>query len=322
MKYSRQEVLKHIGKDGQAKLSKSSAVIVGVGAIGSVSAELLTRSGIGKITLIDHDIVDETNLQRQLYTEADIGKKKAETAAEKLKQINPEVKAIAKQLHLAADNVKLLKADVILDCTDCMATRFLINDYAMKNKIPWIYAAAVEDRAMLFVTKGSPCFNCIFDNASAMDNCEAVGILNTASTMIASLQVTEALKILLGKQPIKDLVHVNIWETDIKKYAVTKNKKCDACSGKYKHLETKQDYKIQYCRSKAAMSAKPQVSMKLNMDELRKAFKVKADAGIVTVIEINGAEIVVHEYGELLFKDEKNQDKLKELAEKIYSKTR
>ncbi len=321
MRYDRQEVLKHIGKQGQKKLSKSSAVIVGLGSTGTVTAELLARAGVGKLVLIDHDIVEESNLNRQtLYDEQDINAPKSEAAAKRLRKINNEIEIKEKKLHLDTSSTEALNEDVILDCTDNMQTRLLINDYAMKKNIPWIYAAAVEDRGMVYVTNDSPCFKCVFEKAKSLENCETAGILNTASTQVSTIQATEALKILLGEKPAEDLIAVNLWKNEYQKYGVQKNPKCPTCNGKYDHLESKEGYTIEYCDSKATMSAKPKEDMNLNLEKIKETFNVKADAGIVTVIELDDEEVVVHDYGELLFKTEDDEDKLREIADKIYEK--
>ncbi len=324
MRYDRQEVLKHIGREGQEKLSNSSVTIVGAGSTGTVAAELLARAGIGRLTIIDHDIVEESNLNRQvLYAEADVEKPKAEAAAKRLREINSQVEVKAEKMHLSQDNVETLQSDVVLDCTDNMQTRLLINDYCKREDIPWIYAAAVEARGMVYVTKGSPCFKCVFQKAKSLEQCETHGILNTASTQVASVQATEALKLLLGGKHCQDLIHLNVWENRYRKLGVQEDPQCRACNGEYEHLEpAEQDYRIEWCDSKAAMSAKPETDMDLDMESLEENFDLKADADIVAVIEADGEEVVVHDYGELLFKEEENEDRLKELAEKIYSAAR
>ena len=140
-RYSRQMLLKEIGEEGQSKLDYKKVVIVGIGALGTVAAELLARAGIGSLRLIDRDVVEESNLQRQiLFTEKDVGKSKSVMAAEKLKEINSLIKIESYPLHLDPKNVSLLQdADLVLDCTDNLETRFLINDHCRKEKIPWIY---------------------------------------------------------------------------------------------------------------------------------------------------------------------------------------
>jgi len=322
-RYERQKVLKHIGEKGQEKLGKSTLAIVGLGALGTVSAELLTRAGVGKLILIDHDIIDITNLQRQvLFTEEDVNKSKAVVAAEALRKINSEVEFEERNVHLTYDNIDFLKADVILDCTDNMDTRFLINDFALKNKIPWIYSAAVEDRGMLFVSKGKPCFNCIFEKTNSLENCDNVGILNTSSVQIASMQVTEAMKILLNEETCKDLIHVNFWNHEVRKLKVKENPKCDACNGVFHYLETpKEDYKLKYCKVHDKMSAKPLRKMTLNLDLLKKQFKVLNENPLLA-INVDGEDVIVRDFGELFFSKETNKERLKGLTEKIYESAR
>ena len=140
MRYSRQELYKNIGKQGQQKLRKSHVVIVGVGALGSVVADLLCRAGVGKLTLIDRDYIEEHNLQRQsLYTEVDIGQPKAVAALDHLKRINSTVEMVSHVADLYYENVSLLKGDVVVDGTDNMETRFLINEYCVKYNLPLVY---------------------------------------------------------------------------------------------------------------------------------------------------------------------------------------
>jgi len=317
-RYERQKALKHIGKEGQVKLSQSTVAIVGVGAIGSVAAELLARSGVGKIILIDHDTIDETNLQRQLFEEKDVGKPKSLAAKEHLEKINSDISIEAKQLHLTYEVVDNLKSDVILDCTDNMFTRFLINDYALKNNIPWIYAGAVEDRGMLYVTTGSPCFNCIFESTNSIENCDNMGILNAASFQIASIQATEAIKLLLGKEPEQDLLHINFWNHEVKHLKVN-TKKCDACNGEYYYLEKpEKDFVLKLCRVKQVMSAKPLVKMKLDLESLKKQFQTSSESNSEVEISVDGENIIVRDYGELFFSKETNEERLKGLTEKVY----
>ena len=146
-RYSRQELFTRIGKGGQAKLREASIAIVGCGALGSLQAETLTRAGTGKVTIIDRDFVETVNLQRQaLFTEKDAEQTtpKAIAAAERLRNINREVEVVAIVADLSADNISLLAGvDLILDGTDNFQTRYLLNDIAWKQEIPWIYGACV-----------------------------------------------------------------------------------------------------------------------------------------------------------------------------------
>ena len=146
-KYSRQILIREIGKEGQQILANTKIAIVGLGAVGSVTAELLCRAGVGYLLLVDRDMVEESNLQRQLlYTEEDIGKSKAFAAQERLSKINSSIQVIAEAIHLDTTNLSFLEnADLILDCTDNLQTRFVINDFCKKVKQKWVYAAAIKN---------------------------------------------------------------------------------------------------------------------------------------------------------------------------------
>ena len=175
MRYERQLFFKYIGKEGQGKISKSTVTIVGVGALGSVSAELLARAGIGKLILIDPDNVEIHNLQRQsLFDEKDIGKNKAEVAKEKLNEINSEVNVEAHPIALDKSNTKLLKG-IVLDGTDNMDVRLLMDDYCISHKIPWIYGGIASSVGMIYsILPGRTSFRAVFGNLSPGLTCEGV----------------------------------------------------------------------------------------------------------------------------------------------------
>ncbi|MBA3063007.1 MAG: NAD(P)H-binding protein, partial [Atribacteria sp.] len=164
-RYSRQVILPNIGEEGQKTLLKSKIAIIGCGALGTVVANNLVRAGVGKISIIDRDFVELNNLQRQiLFDEDDIGIPKAVAAAEKLKRVNSdvEIEAMVKDLnHMNAEKI-MSDVDLVLDGTDNMQTRFLINDVCVKSKIPWIYTAAVGTYGMMMtiVPGRTPCFRC------------------------------------------------------------------------------------------------------------------------------------------------------------------
>ncbi len=252
MRYSRQILLKGIGKKGQKKLSSSTVAIVGLGALGTASAELLTRAGIGKLILIDRDIIELSNLQRQsLFTEEDLGKPKVLQAEKQLKKINSEIKIQAHFEHLDYNNINLLSSDLILDCTDNLYTRFLINEYSIKTSIPWIYSSCLEHSGYVFnIIPGKICFNCIFNNLTSIGTCDTLGVLNTLANLISSLQVNEAFKILLNKSYEKNLLYINIWQNKIEKIKVKKLKNCNACNKNFKYLTgERSDKLIKFCGS-------------------------------------------------------------------------
>lgn len=251
MRYQRQEIFPEIGKQGQEKLRKNSVAIVGLGALGSSSSELLARAGIGKLILIDRDIVELSNLQRQsLFDEHDVGTPKALAAKEHLKKINSDVKIDFLIDDLNFENIgKLLngKIDLILDCTDNLETRFLINDFSVKNKIPFIYSSAVGGKGYVFnvIPNKTACLRCFLGEAAQLDTCESAGVLNTITNLISSIQANEAIKILLGKNFEKNLLFFDVWKNELLKINVNKNKNCVCCSeNNFEYLTGKKSSRI------------------------------------------------------------------------------
>jgi len=247
IKYHRQELV--LGKKAQDRLQKSNVAILGVGALGSNSAELLARAGVN-LTIIDRDVVDQTNLHRQmLYSEGDIGKAKSVAAAERLSKINSDVKITSIVADLDKNNIEKLmgKSDLILDCSDNLYVRFLINDYAKKFGKMWIYAGVIMDHgAVMVVTKDSPCFRCVFSEAQTKDTCDTVGVLNTASSAISAIQVNEAIKVLTGTITHQELIHFNINTLKLFNAKTKHSPKCPVCKGAYEYLEGSSDGMLNY----------------------------------------------------------------------------
>jgi molybdopterin-synthase adenylyltransferase len=225
-RYSRQVLFAGIGEEGQKKLAASRVAIAGCGATGAAAASLLARAGVGALTLIDRDYVEDSNLQRQvLFDEADAfaAFPKAEAARRKISLFNSSVKVDARVADLVPQNIhELLRgADLVLDGTDNFETRYLINDYAVEQQVPWIYAAALGSYAatMNILPGPSPfqtaCLACIFPKppAGVVETCDTAGILNTAVNLAASIQVTEALKFLVGAsgQMRRTLLAMDLW---------------------------------------------------------------------------------------------------------------
>src|ERR1700726_5050298 len=195
-RYSRAGLFKGMGAEGQKKLSQSRVVIVGCGATGSALASLLARSGIGTLRILDRDYVEPSNLQRQtLFDENDARESvpKAIAAARQIARFNSEIVVEPHVADLVPANVDSLLggSDLILDGTDNFETRYLINDYAVKNSVVWIYAAAVGSYAltMNIVPGETACLSCLFPEAPAgvVETCDTAGILNSAVNLAASI---------------------------------------------------------------------------------------------------------------------------------------
>jgi molybdopterin/thiamine biosynthesis adenylyltransferase len=223
-RYARQIRFSAIGDRGQERLSQSHAIIVGVGALGCVSANHLARAGVGKLTLIDRDIVDRSNLQRQLlYDEADAacGTPKAIAAASRLAGINSSITVVPHVADLSSFNAEafLADADIIIDGTDNFSVRYLINEVSIKHGIPWVYGGAVGASGMTLtiVPDATPCLSCLFPEpppGGSLDTCETAGVLSPIVDTIASMQVMEAIK-LMTDQPEAlhgSLLQIDLWQ--------------------------------------------------------------------------------------------------------------
>lgn len=206
-RYSRQVLFPGIGPAGQAKLGRSRVAIVGCGATGSAAAGLLARAGIGELLIIDRDYVEPSNLQRQtLFDESDAAESlpKALAAARKIAAFNADVRVEAHSTDLTPANLSLLDScNLVLDGTDNFETRFLLNDYCVSKGVPWIYTAAVGSygASMNIVPGETACLACLFPESPAgmHETCETAGVLGSVINLIASIAVTEAMKILLGE---------------------------------------------------------------------------------------------------------------------------
>jgi molybdopterin-synthase adenylyltransferase len=221
-RYSRQVLFAGIGAEGQRKLAASHVAVAGCGATGAAAASLLARAGVGEITLIDRDFVEESNLQRQvLFDEADAraALPKAEAARRKIALFSSAIQVNGRVADLVPGNIhELLRgANVVLDGTDNFETRYLLNDYAVEQTVPWIYAAAIGGYAatMNILPGETACLACIFPDppSGTVETCDTAGILNTAVNLAASLQVTETLKYLAGakNQMRRTLFAFDLW---------------------------------------------------------------------------------------------------------------
>ncbi|HMS15900.1 MAG TPA: ThiF family adenylyltransferase, partial [Planctomycetota bacterium] len=222
-RYSRQVLFPAIGEAGQARILASTVTVVGCGALGASQGELLARAGVGRIRLIDRDIVERSNLGRQaLYRESDALERrpKAVALAAHLREFNREIEVLPQVAHLAAANVDelLLGSDVILDGSDNFDVRYLINDWAVRESVPWVYGACVAARGLsaVILPGRSPCLRCLFPDPppkGASQTCDTAGIIAPAATIIASLQVAEVLKILVGADAAirRSLLSVDLW---------------------------------------------------------------------------------------------------------------
>ncbi len=249
-RYSRQVLFAGIGKAGQMRLQGGHVALVGCGGTGAAAAGLLARAGVGRLTVIDRDFVEPSNLQRQmLFTEEDAAtaRPKAEAAKLRIRELNRETEVVAHVADLVPANVHdlLNEADILLDATDNFETRYLLNDFAVFTAKPWIYSAAVGSYAAgmnVLPDHQSACLACIFPEppGGTVETCETAGVLNSAVNLAASIQVTEAIKFLVGDV---GSMRQTLWSMDLwtgvssEVRSSTFRKDCEVCVKRdFRHL--------------------------------------------------------------------------------------
>jgi adenylyltransferase/sulfurtransferase len=246
-RYARQIAFAPIGEEGQRALAAAHIAIIGMGALGSVSAELLVRAGVGFLRVIDRDYLSPNNLQRSvLYTEEDVRTllPKAIAAQQHLAAINSRVTVEAAVADVNARSIENLIQDVdlVLDGTDNFEARYLINEACHKLGKPWIYGGALGAAgSMMVIRPDGPCFRCLQPVATlpgSYPTCVTEGVLATTTTLVASLQVTEALKLIIGAdEATNDYRSIDVWTGEIESIPVERNPACKVCAeGIYEHL--------------------------------------------------------------------------------------
>jgi molybdopterin/thiamine biosynthesis adenylyltransferase len=283
-RYSRQILLAEIGERGQERLLASSAVVVGCGALGTALANLLARAGVGHLRIVDRDFVEESNLQRQtLFEESDAREAlpKAVAAARRLAAINSDVKIEGIVADLGSKNAGELLSGfpLLLDGTDNFETRLLVNDYAVKQTVPWIYAAAVSTYGVTMTIRPSEtaCLACLVDPseeaargqigedfatgggennsashvaAGAEPTCDTAGILGAAAGVIASIEAASAIKLLLGKSAAVDdrLISFDVWSGRFQAIRVARRPDCRTCGEReFRYLEGEAQPHVTMC---------------------------------------------------------------------------
>jgi adenylyltransferase/sulfurtransferase len=250
-RYSRQILFAGIGAEGQRRLAAARALIVGCGALGSAQAEALARAGVGHLRIVDRDFVEESNLQRQtLFTERDARERlpKAVAAARRIAEINSDVEVEPVVADVSHGNVeRLLEAcDIALDGTDNFATRYLLNDACVKHNVNWIYGAAVGSYGVTLTVRphATPCLRCIFEEtppAASAETCDTAGVIQPIISVVAAIQVSEALKLLTGHADALHgaLMQFDVWRNEWRRIKLgAPSPDCPTCArGLYETLE-------------------------------------------------------------------------------------
>lgn len=332
-RYSRQELFL---KEAHP-YSDKHVLIVGVGALGSSLAEMLVRAGIGKLTLIDRDYVDWTNLQRQqLYKEQDAKERlpKAEAARKRLREINSDVHISAITADGGPEELSALmnnqQPDLLLDGTDNFETRFLMNDLSQKYKVPWVYGACVGSQGIscVILPGETPCFTCLLDVLPAEGmTCDTAGIIAPAVQMTTAFQGAEALKILAGRweEVRRELVSFDIWKNTYSsiKIAALKKTNCPSCGeeANYPYLTEDNRTKTAVLCGRNTVQVRPPKNRTFDLTELalileKQGAKVKTNGFLLSAVILE-KRIVLFQDGRMLVHGSKDPEGAKKLYQQL-----
>jgi molybdopterin/thiamine biosynthesis adenylyltransferase len=312
--YSRQVILKELGKKGQQKLCEAKVAVVGVGGLGTVSSLYLALAGVGHLRLIDQDIVEMRNLHRQiLYTADDLDYPKAEAAAAYLKKINPLTKAEPISENVNSSNVERLLAsvDLVVDGLDNMATRYLINRACVKLKIPYVFGAAIglEGNLSVFAPPETPCLECVLPNLS--DNnllrCDTRGVLGATPGIIGAMQAMEAIKVLTGVgAPLKNkLMICDFNDMSFTSIDIAKRSNCPACKGT---LPAELREKLVWLCGRNTANINPENPLKVNLNQVcesieQQGFHIRVKSHLALMFDYKGLEVSLFNGGRMLIKN-------------------
>ena len=316
-RYSRQTILPAIGKDGQEKLQQSHVLVVGCGALGTVSATQLVRAGIGTVRIVDRDFIEYHNLQRQiLFDEDDVRRQipKAKAAERRLRQVNSSVRVEGIVEDVNFTNVQRLVqgADLIVDGLDNLETRYLLNDAALKYGVPWIYGAAIATQGMcMTVIPGeTPCIRCAFPTLPEPGStltCDTAGVISSAPMIIASMQFVEAVKLLVGRRHELNpgLRVIDVWDGSTYSFVPERSETCPACTGAYEFLDATSGMRTTSLCGQNSVQVLNTTVGELSFPELASRLE---HLGPVTYnsfmlrFDVNGHEIVVFTDGRAIIK--------------------
>jgi len=330
-RYSRQELFYGIGTDGQALLKKKHAVIIGAGALGTVASETLVRAGVGKLTIIDRDFVEPTNLHRQqLYTEKDAEQSmpKAETAKTRLEAINSDtvIHSIIGEVDYPSLQ-RILPADIVIDALDNFDTRMFINDFCGKYKIPWIHGACVGSYGVSFtILPGkTPCLNCLMESIPlGGETCDTAGIIAPVVQMVSVQQTTEALKILTEQtERLRNtLISFDLWKNESSSIDVSRLKKddCPSCgkNASFPYLFYENRAKLVELCGRDAVMVRPGKNQCLSFSELKSRYseQIQQDNSFLLVLNFEKRRFVIFQDGRTIIHGENDRRK----AYKLYQK--
>lgn len=327
-RYIRQQILPEIGAKGQERLGSSRVLVAGVGALGCVSAELLARAGVGSLLIVDRDIVERNNLQRQLlFEDGDVDRPKADAAAEALRRINPDIRVEGRAKDLNFSNAEDLvgRVDLVVDGTDNMETRFLLNEVCIRLGKPFVYGGAVGTTGMVLAVRspGTACFRCFVRGLpppGALPTCDTAGILNAAAAAVGSIQTSEVLKLLLAGSPSGKLLVYDAWTPGLQAFSIPRRSDCPACvRGEFEFLEARRPSIVASLCGSDTVSVDPLRRDAVDLDglesRLRAVGAVRRSASVL-IFEGDGVRITIFPDGRALIRGARDADRARSLYAK------
>ena len=298
LRYSRHLIMPEVGVEGQLKLKNASILLVGAGGLGAPLAMYLAAAGIGRIGLVDFDVVDHTNLHRQvIHGTKDVGRKKLDSAADRMRDINPNVKLELHDVALTSENaLDLLSSyDLIIDGTDNFPTRYLVNDACVLLKKPNVYGSIFrfEGQATVFAYPGGPCYRCSYPEPpppGLVPSCAEGGVLGILPGIIGLIQATEAVKLILriGEALVGRLLRYDALEMRFREYKVRRDPECPVC-GDHPTIHTLIDYQ-QFCGIPQQVVTE-QLKSELDVTEVKSKFDSGDDFVLLDVREPHESQI-------------------------------
>jgi len=314
--YKRQFVLRELGPEGQEKLRRSKVAVIGLGGLGSAATQYLALAGVGNLRLVDQDTVELDNLHRQvLYSLDDLRFPKVESAARRVKEINPEI-----HVEPIPENVRKSNVEKILDGVDCvvdgldnMRTRYLINRVCAERGIPYVYAAAIgiEGYLSVFNSPETPCLRCVFPDLDDryLQTCETRGVLGATTGIIGTMEAMEAIKLLAGiGNTLKNILLIcDFYDMTIAKVDVFKNPKCSVCGEARTKKGVEVAERLVWLCGQNTVNVNPRKPLTLSVDNvynrLSERFKVLLKSSFVVVFKHNDVEVSLFKGGRALIKN-------------------
>jgi adenylyltransferase/sulfurtransferase len=327
--YSRQTVMPELGSAGQEKLKGAKVTIVGLGGLGSVSAQLLALAGVGTLRLIDQDTVELNNLHRQpLYSIKDLRYPKVDAAGRRINEMNPETKVEIFAENLHQDNAKSLLAgsDCVVDGLDNMETRYLINRYCVEEGIPFIFGGAIgmEGNVATFRSPETPCLECVLPGLNDIDlpTCDTRGVLGATTGIVGAIQAMEAIKVLVNIEPQSKgrLMVFDFAQSEYRTVDLKTRPDCSICQVK-PTLAPQPTRRLAWLCGSNTANVNPDVPLSLDLQKLSRAIgadhRVLLTTPTVLVFDFKGHEVSLFSKGRMLIKNVQDESEALEVYEAI-----